>query len=136
MLKSIFQEHDDDPKPKHSIEGADLPYRIWFIVAIVVSFGAIWSTNHYQLVAKIAWTITAPGFTLSQTWNNRGDLLSRAFFGIFFVVHLCLMELLFPHFPVGRYGYILVAAIVEIMTLGLAYQVWMRLRSKPDSNNR
>ena len=119
-----------------STETVDVPYRVCFTAAVIASFLAIWSTEHYGLFAKIAWTVTAPGFTLSQTWNDRHDIVSRAFYGVLLVVHLCLMELLFPYLPVGHYGYILVVAIVEIMTLGLAYQVWMHLRSEPRNGSR
>lgn len=91
---------------------------------------ARWDANHYELLAKIAWTVMAPGFTFSQTWNERHDLLSRVAFGALLLVHFGLMQLIFPLLPAGHYGYILLVAIAEIMTIGLAYQAWIHLRSK------
>lgn len=132
-LQSLFQHGEDAVPDSNERTGEiDMPYRIWFVVGLVVTLTAIWSTHHYQLLAKLAWTITAPGFTLSQTWRERHDFTSRMAFGALLFVHFTLMQLLFPHLPDGRYGYILVIAIAEIMTLGLGYQIWLHLRSQKD----
>jgi hypothetical protein len=112
------------------MQRVDWPYRVWFVIGVVAALLAIWSNDHYELFAKIGWTITGPGFTLSQTWNERHDLRSNAAFAILLVFHIFLMETLFPHLPEGHYGYILVIAVVELMTIGLAYQVWTRLRTE------
>jgi hypothetical protein len=128
-LQPLFQ-HDEDTIPDS--EGKtkpDMAYRVWFVIGLIVTFSAICNTRHYELLAKIAWTITAPGFTLSQTWKELHDFTSRAAFGALVLAHCALMQLLFPHLPSGHYGYILLIAIVEIMTIGLAYQVWLHLRS-------
>ena len=108
----------------------DMPYRVWFVIGVIATFSAIWNSNHYELLAKIAWTITAPGFTLSQTWRERHDLFSRAVFGILLLLHCFLMESLDPRLPHGHYGYILLTALAEIMSVGLAYQIWIHLRTK------
>jgi hypothetical protein len=132
VLQSLFQR--PDPNSDKDTEKTDVPYRVWFAAAAAASFLAIWSTVHYELLAKIAWTITAPGFTLSQTWNERHGFSTRIVFGIVLLFHCYLMELLFLHLPYGHYGYILVIAIAEIMTVGLAYQIWIHLRSKPNEH--
>ena len=130
-LQSLFQRDEDADLDSDEKTGEiDMPYRIWFVIGVIVTFSAIWSTRHYELLAKIAWTITAPGFTLSQTWKEPYDFTSRAAFGALLLVHCALMQLLFPHLPSGHYGYILLIAIAEIMTIGLAYQVWLHLRSQ------
>jgi hypothetical protein len=130
-LQSLFQ-HDEDAVPDSNERTGkiDMPYRVWFVVGVIVTFSAIWSTRHYELLAKIAWTITAPGFALSQIWKERHDFTSRTAFAALILAHCGLMQLLFPHLPSGHYGYILLIAIVEIMTIGLAYQVWLHLRSQ------
>jgi hypothetical protein len=129
-LQTLLQ-NDQDSEPESSEEAGkvDVPYRAWFVAASITAIAAIWSTNHYELFAKVAWTVMWPGFTFSQTLNERHDLLSRIFFGILLLVHWCLMQFLYPFLPAGHYGYILVLGIVEIMTIGLAYQVWIHLRS-------
>jgi hypothetical protein len=135
-LQTLFQQDDSVPDSDENSEKRDPSYRVWFVVGVVVMFLAIWSTKHYELLAKLAWTITAPGFTLSQTWNERHDLLSRAVFGALLLVHCGLMQLVFPLLPMGHYGYILIIAIIEIMTIGLAYQVWLHLRSEKMRSSR
>lgn len=137
MIQALFQNqdrgHDTEPSDDRT-KRVDMPYRAWFASGIVAALLAIWSKTHYELFAKIAWTIAAPGFTLSQTWSLRHDFLSRIFFAIFLIVHFYLMLELFPHIPTGHFGYILLLAIAEIMTIGLMYQVWMRLRSEPSKH--
>lgn len=130
MAKFLIQDGNEDSGSESADERTTVPYRIWFVAGIAASVAAIWDTAHFELIAKIAWTIMAPGFTLSQTWSSRRDLMSWAGFGVLLVLHFCLMEFLFPHLPSGHYGYILVIAIAEIMTLGLAYQVWISIRTK------
>ena len=130
-MPSLFQYGQDyDPDSNEDAGKIDVPYRVWFVVMSVASILAIWSTNHYELLAKIAWTITAPGFIYSLIWNERHDLLSKAAFGVLLLIHYGLMQVLYPYLPVGHYGYILLIAIAEIMTIGLAYQVWLHLRSE------
>lgn len=130
-MQSLFQlDQDSDPDSNENTGKIDLPYRVWLVIGVVATFIAIWSPEHYELLAKIAWTLTAPGFTFAQTWNERHDLLSRVAFGVLLFVHCGLMQLLFPLLPKGHYGYILLIAIVEIMTIGLGYQVWLHLRSQ------
>lgn len=125
-----------DPQPAEESVKVDVPYRVWFVIALIGVLPAVFSGKHYELFAKIAWTLLAPGFTLSQTWNYRRDPLSILLFGALLLAHLCLMALLFPIFPFRHFGYILVAAIVEIMTLGLAYQVWIHLHSTRDDGRK
>jgi hypothetical protein len=130
-MPSLFQyDQDADLALDEETRKIDLPYRVWFGIAVILTFCAIFSASHFELLAKIAWTSTAPGFTFSQTWKERHSLLSNAAFGALLVVHICLMQVLYPYLPAGHYGYILVAAIVEIMTIGLAYQVWLNLRPR------
>jgi len=130
-LSSLFQyDQDADLALDEETRKIDIPYRVWFGIAVILTFCAIFSASHYELLAKIAWTITAPGFTFSQTRKERHSLLSNAAFGALLVVHICLMQVLYPYMPAGHYGYILVVAIVEMMTIGLAYQVWLNLRPR------
>jgi hypothetical protein len=133
-MLSLFQ-HDQDSAPDSTENSGkiDVAYRVWFIVMSIASILAIWAPNHYELFAKVGWTTMGPGFTFSQTWNERHDLLSRAIFGALLLVHYGLMQLVFPILPMGHYGYILIVAIIEIMTIGLAYQVWLHLRSEKNS---
>ncbi len=126
----LSHDKDDNSDSRGSEEESDVPYRVWFVTGAIASGLAIWSAAHYELIAKIAWTIIAPGFTLSQTWGARTDSRAITGFGVVLVLHVCLMELLFPRFPKGHYGYILVAAVIEIMTFGLVYQVWIKLRTR------
>jgi hypothetical protein len=129
-LPSLFQYNQDlDSDSDEDAGKIDVPYRVWLVVASIATILAIWNPKHYELLAKIAWSITGPGFTFSQIWNEPHDLLSSAVFAVFVLVHYGLMQALYPYLPVGHYGYILLIAIAEIMTIGLAYQVWLHLRS-------
>jgi hypothetical protein len=112
-------------------EQKNVVYWVWFVVGVVASVLAAWRQDHYEILSKIAWTIIGPGFTLSQTLKDRKDNFFYLGFGILLLVHIGIMLLIFPNLPKGRFGYVLIAGIVEIMTVGLAFQIWSRLRSKP-----
>jgi hypothetical protein len=136
-LQTLFQNDEDfNPASSEDSDKIDWPYRVWVVVAIAATVLAVFSKSHYELLAKIAWTGTGPGFTFSQTWNELHDLMSRAVFGALLLVHCVLMQVLFPFLPAGHYGYILVVAFAEIMTIGLAYQVWVHLRSSSGKLSR
>jgi hypothetical protein len=130
-LQTLFQyDQKSDSGSNGEDRKIDVPYRIWIVVGFITVMLARWNANHYELFAKIAWTVMGPGFTFSQTWNKSHDLLSRSAFGALLLVHFCLMQVLYPYLPIGHYGYILLIGIAEIMTIGLAYQVWVHLRSQ------
>lgn len=126
---SIFQ-NDDSPDSDSTGEArkSNPSYKIWFILMAIASCAAIWSTAHYELLAKVAWTVIGPGFTLSQTQDERHDFLSRSLFLALLGIHFSIMQVVFPYLPGRQFVYVLFVAIVEIMTLGTAYQVWLRVR--------
>lgn len=127
----IFQRSQDpDSSPSEDPDKVDMPYRVWLVAEVIFVFlSRVVSADHYELLTKMAWTIAAPGFVLSQTWNKKHDFLSRAVFGIVFLLHCILMEVIYPHLPSRSYGYVFLVAVIETMTLGLAYQVWIHIRS-------
>jgi hypothetical protein len=130
-LQSLFQyDQDSEPSPNESTEKVDIPYRVWAVAVIITVILVVWKQDHYELLAKIAWTVMGPGFTFSQILNERHDLLSSVVFGVLLLAHYCLMQMFYPYLPVGHYGYVLLIAFAEIMTIGLAYQVWLHLRSE------
>ena len=68
-----------------------------------------------------------PGFTLSQVWKELNELKAYAAFATYLLFHLVLMHLVFAELPSAQMGYILIAGLTEIMTVGLAVQVWLSL---------
>ncbi|WP_156993614.1 hypothetical protein [Terriglobus sp. TAA 43] len=110
--------------------GKDIAYRIWFSVGVMSSLAAGWSRDHYAVLAQIAWTIIGPGFTLSQIWKEFSALKSYAYFGVLLAFHFLLMRLIFRRLPFGHFGYVLIAGLIELMTVGFAFQVWSRLRTQ------
>lgn len=113
------------------VEQKNPAYRIWFVAGLLASLLAAWRRDHYEVFSMIAWTIIGPGFTLSQTLTDRKDSLFYLGFGVLLLAHFGIMAAIFPNLPKGRFGYVLIVGIAEIMTVGLAFQVWSRLRSKP-----
>ena len=123
---------DDEVENQESTpaEGKDIAYGIWFVVGVVSSLAAGWSRDHYYVLAQIAWTVIGPGFTLSQTWKELRDGKAYGYFVVLLAFHILLMGLIFPKLPFGHFGYVLIAGLIELMTVGFAFQLWSRLRAQ------
>lgn len=110
------------------VERIDVPYRIWFVVVVIAFIPAVFLEGHHELYTKVAWSVFAPGFTLSQTWKYQKQTIANLVFGVLVLVHIALMQWLFPIFLAESLKPIVVLGFLEIMTIGLAYQVWLHLR--------